>query len=262
VFIYLDDILVASKDEEEPLTHLRAVFQVLNEAGLVINAEKSLFLQEQIDFLGHKVCADGIAPLPEHVQTILDFKQPDTLKELQRYLGLINFYRKFLPSAARVLLPLTDSLKGNPKEWAWSEEMGKAFQESKELLARVTLLEHPLEEALVSVACDASATHMGAVLQQREGTDWRPLSFFSRKLSAAEKNYSTFDRELLASHAAVKHFRFFLEGREFMLFTDHKPLVAAMKRVSPPTSARQQRQLAFLSEFSARDRQRGGGHTL
>jgi cleavage and polyadenylation specificity factor subunit 1 len=130
--------------------------------------------------------------------------------------------------------------------------MGKAFQESKNLLARVTLLAHPMEEALVSVACDASATHVGAVLQQQEGTDWRPLSFFSRKLSAAEKNYSTFDRELLAAHAAVKHFRFFLEGREFILFTDHKPLVAAMKRVSPPTSARQQRQLAFLSEFAAR----------
>jgi hypothetical protein len=187
VFIYLDDFLVASKSRDEHLAHLRAVFQVLDKAGLVINAEKSLFLQEQIDFLGHKVCADGIAPLPEHVQAILDFKQPGTLKELQRYLGLINFYRKFLPSAARVLLPLTDSLKGNPKEWAWSEETGKAFQESKNLLARVTLLAHPMEEALVSVACDASATHVGAVLQQQEGAHWRPLSFFSRKLSAAEK---------------------------------------------------------------------------
>jgi hypothetical protein len=89
VFIYLDDILVASKSRDEHLAHLRAVFQVLDKAGLVINAEKSLFLQEQIDFLDHKVCADGIAPLPEHVQAILDFKQPGTLKELQLYLGLL-----------------------------------------------------------------------------------------------------------------------------------------------------------------------------
>jgi hypothetical protein len=84
-----------------------------------------------------------------------------------------------------------------------------------------------------------------------EEGSWRPLSFFSRKLKNAEKNYSTFDREMLAAFLAIKHFRFFLEGREFTVLTDHKPLVAALKRVSPPASARQQRQLAYLSEFSA-----------
>jgi hypothetical protein len=90
------------------------------------------------------------------------------------------------------------------------------------------------------------------VLQQKHREHWQPLSFFSRKLKPVEKNYSTFDKEMLAAFLAVKHFCFFLKGRELTVFTDHKPLVATLKRISPPASARQQRQLAFLSEFSAK----------
>jgi hypothetical protein len=251
VFIYLDDVLVASKTQEDHSEHLCAVFQVLQRAGLVINVEKSLFFQEEIEFLGHQVSSKGIAPLTAQVQAVSEFKRPSTQKELQQFLGLINFYRRFLPAAARVLLPLTDSLRKSTKAWEWTDEMNVSFQEAKDLLACATLLAHPVEEAEISVACDASATHVGAVLQQMEEGSWRPLSFFSRKLKKAEKNYSTFDREMLATFLAIKHFRFFLEGREFTVLTDHKPLVAALKRVSPPASARQQRQLAYLSEFSA-----------
>jgi hypothetical protein len=156
-----------------------------------------------------------------------------------------------------VLLPLTDSLKKSTKQWEWSDEMNVAFQEVKKLLARATLLAHPVGGAEISVACDVSASHVGAVLQQKYGEHWRPLSFFSRKLKPAEKNYSTFDREMLAAF-----FRFFLEGREFTVFTDHKPLVAALQRVSPPTSARQQRQLAFLSEFSAKFQHTAGSENV
>jgi hypothetical protein len=167
VFIYLDDILVASRSKEEHLEHLRAVFQVLQRGGLVINVEKSLFLQEEMEFLGHKVCSEGIAPLATHVQAVREFKQPSTQKELQIFLGLVNFYRRFLLAVVRVLLPLTDSLKKSSKEWTWSDNMSVAFQEIKELLARATLLAHPVEEAEISMACDASASHVGAVLQQR-----------------------------------------------------------------------------------------------
>jgi hypothetical protein len=105
--------------------------------------------------------------------------------------------------------------------------------------------------ATLALAVDASDTHVGAALQQLECGAWRPLAFFSRKLTVTETRYSTFDRELLAAFAAVCHFRFLLEGRHFRLLTDHKPLVSALARVSPPWSARQQRQLAFLSEFTS-----------
>jgi len=129
--------------------------------------------------------------------------------------------------------------------------MEAAFHAAKAALAAAMPLDHPIPAADVSLAVDASATHVGAVLQQRCGRGWRPLSFFSRKLSTAEMKYSAFDRELLAAFAAVRHFRFWCEGRNFTLFTDHKPLTTAIHRVSVPWTARQQRQLAFLAEFDA-----------
>ena len=98
---------------------------------------------------------------------------------------------------------------------------------------------------------DASDTHIGGALQQLEGGAWRPLGFFSRKLSQTEVKYSTFDRELLACFAVIRHFRFMLEGRHFQLWTDHKPLLAALQRVSDPWTPRQQRQLAFIAECTS-----------
>ncbi len=97
---------------------------------------------------------------------------------------------------------------------------------------------------------DASDTHVGAVLQQQVGQHWQPLGFFSKKLSKSEVNYSTFDRELLTAVSGIKHFRSWLEGHPFQLWTDHKPLIFALHRVSPPTSSRQQRHLAFISEYT------------
>jgi cleavage and polyadenylation specificity factor subunit 1 len=111
-------------------------------------------------------------------------------------------------------------------------------------------LEHPCPQAELSLATDASDTHIGGVMQQKTGGHWRPLGFFSRKLSETESRYSTFDRELLAIFAAINHFHHFCEGRAFQLWTDHQPLVAALKRVTPPISQRQQRQLAFISEYN------------
>ncbi len=111
-------------------------------------------------------------------------------------------------------------------------------------------LSFPVPAARLSLAVDASESHLGGILQQWERGGWRPLAFFSKKLAAAQAKYSAFDRELLAAYMAVRHFRFVLEGRQFVLFTDHRPLVAAIKRVSPPWSARQQRHLAYVSEFT------------
>jgi cleavage and polyadenylation specificity factor subunit 1 len=142
-------------------------------------------------------------------------------------------------------------LGGKKKTLQWGEDQQLAFEEAKKAIARVAELTHPDPAAPVSLATDASSSHVGAVLQQWQKDHWRPLAFFSRKLSKAEVNYSTFDRELLAAFLAVKQFRFQLEGRQFKLFTDHKPLVAAIQRVTPPLSARQQRQLSFLAEFQA-----------
>ena len=116
---------------------------------------------------------------------------------------------------------------------------------------------------MLSLATDASDTHVGAVLQQRQGGAWRPLAFFSRKLQgAAGLRYSTFDRELLAAFSAIRHFRFLLEGRRFSLLTNHKPLVSALFRTSPPWSGRRQRQLSLIAEFTSDIRHTPGAENV
>jgi hypothetical protein len=129
--------------------------------------------------------------------------------------------------------------------------MVSAFQQAKAALTAAIPLSHAAPGAVISLATDASDTHVGGVLQQQVQGAWQPLGFFSRKLDSAESKYSTFDRELLACFQSIRHFRFLLEGRSFQLWTDHKPLVHAMHRVSPPWTPRQQRQLSFISEFTA-----------
>ncbi len=250
VFVYLDDILIASKDLSEHMRHLRLVFEILQRAGLQINPAKCTFSVSSLTFFGHNVNSSGISPMEKHVKALTDFPPPSDLKHLQRFLGLINFNRRFLPGIAGTLQPLTDLLRGNPKTLVWSENAAAAFGAAKAALADATSLVHPLPGAVISLATDASDTHISGVLQQLSAGSWRPLAFFSRKLSPTESKYSTFHRELLAVFATIRHFRFVLEGRPFRILTDHLPLTLAMRRVSPLWSARQVRQLAYVSEFS------------
>jgi hypothetical protein len=253
-FVYLDDILVASPDEKSHWYHLQAVFSVLQQNGLVINPEKCLLACSTVDFLGHRLSSAGIGPLPSRVQAIADFPRPATVKQLQAFLGLFNFYRRFIPAAAKLVRPLTGALRGGPKGTTaldWTPAMATAFSAARRALSSSAVLAHPAEGAEISLVTDASATHVGAVVQQRrQGGAWRPLGFFSAQLSKAEANYSAFDRELLAVVAAIRHFRYMLEGRSFVVFTDHKPLVGALHRRSDPISARQQRHLSFIAEFA------------
>jgi transposase InsO family protein len=131
--------------------------------------------------------------------------------------------------------------------------MEKSFHDIKQALAQVTMLAHPLPHAHLSIAVDASASHVGACLQERRpgGAAWEPLGFFSQKLEPAQVKYSAFDCELLACYLGIRHFRYMLEGRHFTIFTDHKPLTFALKRSSDPWTARQCRQLAFVAECTS-----------
>jgi RNase H-like domain found in reverse transcriptase len=232
--------------------HLRAIFRILEDNGLTINLENCEFAVPELDFLGHRLSATGVTPLRDSLQVMLDFPRPHTVKDLQRFLGMVNFYRRFLPKIAQTLAPLTNLLKGKdlPKLLPWEECHDAPFAAAKAALAAAVPLAHPLPEVPLALATDASDSHVGGVLQQKVRGHWQPLGFFSRWLSATEQNYSTFDRKLLAAQAAINHFLPQVEGRQFQLWTDHKPLVAAMIRVTPPASGRQQRHLAFLAEHT------------
>ena len=257
-FVYIDDILVASKDPDTHKHHLRLLFQRLQEHGLVVNVAKCQFGCTDLDFLGHHISSSGISLLPERVEAITQLQQPTTIKELQEFVGMVNFYRRFLPSAAQTMLPLFEALTGKPKTLVWNPAMTTAFQDTKKSLAEATLLAHPHPDAPTSLTTDASDMAIGAVLQQRVDDMWVPLAFFSKKLRPPERKYSAFDRELLALYLATRHFRYFLEGRSFIAFTDHKPLTFAIGKTSEPWSARQQRQLSYISEFTTDVRQVSG----
>ena len=155
-FIYIDDILVASKDVETHKEHLRLLFQRLQEYGLVINVSKSQFGCDTIDFFGHRITHAGIMPLPDKVDAITQFNQPLTVKGSQEFVGMVNFYRRFIPAAAQMMLPLFEALTNKPKTLAWNEAVVKAFQDTKKALAEATLLTHPHHDAPTSLTADAS----------------------------------------------------------------------------------------------------------
>ena len=251
-YAYIDDLLIASSEVDHK-RHLQLVFERLSEYGVVINPTKCEFGVAQLQFLGHDVDSKGIRPLTEKVQMIRDFPQPTTQRKLREFLGLVNFYHHFLPNCATMLQPLNHLLSAsvsNTKELCWDDAATTAFTSIKEALATATLLTHPKPEAPTCVMVDASNTAIGAVLQQHIGGEWCPISFFSKQLKPAETRYSTFDRELLAIYLAVKHYRHFLEGREFCIFTDHKPLTYALLSPSDRYTPRQMRHMGFISQFT------------
>ena len=249
-FVYLDDILVASRSSSEHAIHLRQIFKLLRANSLVVRKDKCVFGVRELDYLGHKVTTAGILPMPERVSAIRDFPVPKDKGGIQRFLGMINYYHRFLPRIAGKLAPLHVASAGKGKEITWTPECQQAFDLAKSALADATLLHHPRPSAATSITVDASDTDMGGQLEQLHGKVWKPIAFFSRKLSPAESKYAAFDRELLALYSGIGHFRHFLEGRQFTAYTDHKPLTRALKSLTD-RSPRQTRHLSFVSEFTS-----------
>jgi hypothetical protein len=255
-FAFVDDVLVCSVDHAAHHRHLRQLFEALQRHNLVLHAEKCVWGASSIHFLGHRVSASGVQPLPSHVAAVQEFPRPVTVRELQAFLGMVNFYRRFLPAVAKTLKPLTDALRGKLRGTdtvLWTAECAVAFEAAKQALLRATCLAHPVAGAKLSLAVDTSATHVGGTLQQQlpGRNTLQPLGFFSKKLEPAQQKYSAFDRELFAVYAGIRHFRHMLEGRRFTVFTDHKPLTHAVARVSDPWTARQCRHLAYIAEYTS-----------
>ena len=222
IFVYQDDILVASCSPEEHHQHLRQLFQRLSDNGLVINPAKCVFGKPEVSFLSHTISADGIRPYISCVDAIRNFPVPTDKKALHQFVGLINYYHRFVPHCADILQPLHQVLSAD--SFSWDQHAQKAFEQAQQTSSEAVMLVHPQPYAPTCVTTDASNTAIGAVLEQFIEGQWKPVSFFSKKLNPAELKYSAFDRELLAAYLAVRHFQFFLEGRVFHINTDHKPL--------------------------------------
>ncbi|GBM00450.1 Transposon Ty3-I Gag-Pol polyprotein [Araneus ventricosus] len=201
VFAYLDDILVDSSTEDEHSEHLKVVFSRLEQYGLRINLGKSVMGVNQLEFLGYMITPEGSKPLPAKLNVILNYRLPETIHQLRTFLGLINFYRRYIKDAAKNQAVLHEYLK--------------------------------------ALFTDASDYAVGSVLQQFEEDSWKPLAFFSKKLTNAQKGHSTYDRELLGIYLSIKQFKHILEGRQFTIYTDHKPLIFAFQQKNEKASPRQ-----------------------
>ncbi len=250
-FDYVDDLLVASSSREEHIRHLRLILERLDAHGLTINLSKCAFGMPSLDFLGHHVSSEGIRPLEDKVQVIHTYPQPSSQRKLREFIGLVNFYRRFLPACAAPLNQLLTHPKDKSTPLELTDEALSAFHKTKEALAEATLLTHPKLNAPTCLMTDASNTAVGAVLQQYVGNSWQPIAFFSKAMKKAETRYSTFDRELLTIYLSTKHFRHFLEGRPFHILTDHKPLTYAINTRPDRHSPRQARHLDYIVQFSS-----------
>src|SRR5213078_3120564 len=227
VILYLDDILIYSKNKEEHEQQLRQVLQRLKDHQLYAKLSKCTFFSSSIEYLGHIADGEGLRPNPRLVQALTDFPQPKTLKELQSFLGLANYYRKFISNFSRIALPLTDATQNasssNLRPIEWMDKMQTAFKEIKKALTSAPCLALPDPNGEFEVITDASedAKAVGAVLVQNS----HPVPYESKKLNVHQLNYSVHDKEMCAIMHALERWRPFLLGQHFKVYTDHRSLV-------------------------------------
>ena len=239
VVVYIDDILVTEKTDEEHLENLAQVFSRLLDYGLRLKKSKCSFMRPSVEYLGYVVDAKGLHPMPSKVTAITMAPRPTSVKEVRSFLGLVGYYRKFIPNMSTIAQSLNQLLEQG-RRWKWTEECEKSFQELKSALASSSVLTHYNPDLPLKLDCDASHFGLGAVISHVfPNGDERPIAYASRTLTASEKNYSQIEKEALALVFGIKRFHQYLYGRHFTLVTDHQPLLTILgpKRGLPTLAA-------------------------
>ncbi|XP_044317436.1 uncharacterized protein LOC123038048 [Drosophila rhopaloa] len=222
-FAYLDDIIVIGATEEQHLSNLAEVFRRLRRANLKVNPKKCAFFRRRLVYLGHVISAEGVQTDPEKVTAVTNLKSPTCLKELRQWLGMASWYRRFVPNFATVVQPMTALLKKGRK-WSWCPEQQSALEEVKKRLTTAPVLGCPDFDKTFVLQTDASDVGLGAVLSQDIEGQERVIAYASRRLTAAEGNYTTTEKECLAIIWAIRKMRCYLEGYRFEVVTDHLAL--------------------------------------
>ncbi|GBG78902.1 hypothetical protein CBR_g28616 [Chara braunii] len=221
--LYLDDILVFSKTLQEHQGHLRQVLEELREANFKINAKKCEWAKTQVLYLGHVLDGDGIKLEDSKIAAIRDWPTPRTLTELWSFLGLANYYRKFVRNVSTIAAPLRRLLK---KEaiWQWDKDCTSALKKLKRALIEYPVLKVADPSLPFVVTTDASQYGIGAVLQQDNGNGYRPVEFMSARMPSEKVATSTYERELYALRQALEHWKQYVLGRHFKVYSDHETL--------------------------------------
>src|SRR5258705_1471349 len=250
VFIYMDDILIATATLKEHRQLVSQVLQRLQDHNLFLKPEKCEFEQSEIEYLGVRLRANTIAMDPVKLGGIADWPTPQKLKDVRGFLGFTGFYRRFIRNYSAIARPLNDLTKKDTP-WSWTSLAQKAFQNLKDRFRDNLILEQPDTNKPFRLECDASKFAMGAVLSQR-GLDglWHMVASMSRSFNPAERNYDIYDRELLAIIKALKEWRHYLEGglQPIEVLSDHKNL--EIFRHAAKLSYRQARWAEFLTRFN------------
>lgn len=256
VSCWLDDICVTGPNKQVHLERLREVLQRLKDAGLRLQKEKCEFFKSSVTYLGYVINKNGLQSCPGKVQAILNSPDPTDITGVKRFLGMVNYYRNFIPNASAIMNPLHDLLRADTK-WVWGPRQREAVQLVKRELASERVLAHFEPSAQLVLTVDAGPAGLGAVLAQRDATAGteRPLAYASRSLSVSEKNYSQIQKEATAIIFGIKRFHQYLYGRNdpFILKTDHRPLVSIFNcktGISMTSALRLQRYAIILSAYN------------
>ena len=231
VFVFIDDIIVYSRTEAEHLELIAYVLSQLEKEGYYAHPGKCQFMRSEVSFLGHMVRRDGMSMQQHKVQAVKDWPTLQSVKDVRSFLGLANYYRRFVRGYAQIAQPLTDLTRkedGKPLPWSWGTTEQKAFDALKRALTSAPVLAHPDPQRQWIVQTDASGVAIGGVLSQKQADGTvRPVAFWSYKLNSAERNYSATVRELMAIVRAAQHWRVYLHGspHPVLLRSDHKPLI-------------------------------------
>ncbi|KAK9720154.1 Integrase zinc binding domain [Popillia japonica] len=242
---YFDDILIYSKTSEEHVQHLNTIFRILRENGMKINLQKCKIFQRQVKFLGYEIGREGIKLDDQRLAEIKDYPRPRKIKEMRAFLGMMNYYKRFVPNYARKTAPFK-LLKKNQK-WKWEEEQEEAFEKLKEAFGKSISLQHPNYGLPFTLRTDASHNAIAAELTQDQNGIEVPIQFVSRVLRDAELRYSTSEKEMLAIVYSVDKLRYYLIGKHFTIETDHIALLSLLnKRIN---NNRIYRWSLFLNEY-------------
>jgi hypothetical protein len=242
VMVFIDDILVYSKSMEEHEEHLRIVLQRLREHQLYAKFSKCEFWINEVPFLGHMISLEGIVVDPSKLRDVLDWKLPTSVHQVQSFLGLADYYRRFILNFSNIAKPITELLKKISK-YVWSEACDEAFQTLKKLLTTSPVLAQPNITKPFDVYCDASGTRLGGVLMQ-EG---QVISYSSRQLRHHEEHYPTHNLELAAMVVALRTWLHYLPRNVVHIYMDHKNLKYIFTQLD--LNMRQRRWLELINDY-------------
>lgn len=248
VSTYLDDIILPAKNEDEAFNNLKLILQKCQDYGLEINWSKTKCLQNKIEYLGHIIEDGKVRPGDAKIKAVSKFPVPTTTKQIQQFLGLTGFFRKFIRDYSRIAKPLSDLLRKD-SQFVFGLEQQKSFQNLKDCLINEPVLNIYRSNAETQLHTDASSSGFGAVLLQKNSEDskFHPVYYMSQKTTPAEEKYHSYELEVLAVVKALEKFKIYLHGIKFKIFTDCKAFTQTMtkKNLSPKIA----RWALFMQDF-------------